>query len=68
VIESALRDDVIDHPCIQEILVTLFFEDNDSWGRTFGHLFENKFPLQVLALVVAMVSLYIYIHIAFRLN
>lgn len=54
--KSALRDDVLDHPCIREVLVVIFFEESHSWGRSSGHLFENKFPLPVLALAVALVS------------
>lgn len=54
--ESALRADVFNNPCIKEILVVIFFEKTDSWGRSLGHLFENKFSLQVLALAVAQVS------------
>ena len=61
-VKSALRKDVFDHPCIKEVLVVLFFEDKDSWGRNLGHLFENKFPLQVLALAVALVSIFKYIY------
>lgn len=53
---SALREDVLDHPCIKKVLTVIFFEESDSWGRSLGHLFENKFPLQVLALAVALVS------------
>ena len=60
-ISSALIADVLDHPCIKEVLVVIFFEKSDSWGRIFGHLFENKFPLHILALAIAMVSTYIYI-------
>jgi Domain of unknown function (DUF6532) len=58
--ESALHENVFDQPCIKEVLVVIFFEDNNSWGRKLGHLFENKFSLQVLALAVALVSRFIY--------
>ena len=53
--DSALCEDFLDHPCIKEVLVVIFFEENNSWGRTLGHLFENKFSLQVLVLAVALV-------------
>jgi Domain of unknown function (DUF6532) len=56
-VKSALHDDVLDHPCIKEVLVVIFFEGSHSWGRFLGHLFENKFPLPVLALAVALVSI-----------
>jgi hypothetical protein len=59
--KSALHDDVLDHPCIKEVLVVIFFEESDSWGRLLGHLFENKFSLPVLALAVALVSSCIYL-------
>jgi hypothetical protein len=55
-VKAALHDDVLDHACIKEVLVVIFFEESRSWGRYLGHLFENKFPLQVLALAVALVS------------
>lgn len=54
--ESALHEEALDHPCIKEVLMVIFFKESDSWGRTLGHLFENKFPLQILALVVTLVS------------
>ena len=54
--ESALHKEVLHHPCIKEVLVVIFFKESDSWGWTLGHLFENKFPLQILALAVALVS------------
>ena len=54
--KSTLHDDVLEHPCIKEVLVVIFFEKSDSWGRCLGHLFENKFPLPVLVLAVALVS------------
>jgi len=50
---SALHQSTLDHPCIKEVLVVLYFEKCD-WGQRFGHLFENKFSLQVLALAVSM--------------
>jgi hypothetical protein len=56
IVESALSEDGLDHPCIKQVLVVIFFEQLDSWGRTFGHLFERKFSLQVLALAVSLVS------------
>jgi len=58
---SALRADVLDHPCIKEVLVVIFFGESGSWGRTLGHLFENRFSLQIFALAVAMVSRHIYL-------
>jgi hypothetical protein len=54
--QSALQEEVLDHPSIKEVLVVIFFKESDSWGRMLGHLFENKFPLQILALAVALVS------------
>ena len=39
--DSALHEDVLDHPCMKEVLVVIFFGRSDSWGRTAGHLFEN---------------------------
>lgn len=54
--KSTLRVDVLDHACIREVLVVIFFSESHSWGRSSGHLFENKFPLPVLALAVALVS------------
>jgi hypothetical protein len=57
--KSALHKNVLDQRCIKEVLVVIFFEDNNSWGRKLGHLFENKFSLQVLALAVALVSRFI---------
>lgn len=65
--KSALREDVLDHPVIKEILVVIFFEESNSWGWTLGHLFEDKFSLQVFALAIALVRIYIYI-IGFTLN
>ena len=57
--ESALNVNVFDQPCIKGVLVAIFFEDNNSWGRKLGHYFENKFSLQVLALAVALVSRFV---------
>jgi len=53
--KSALRAEGLDNPCFKEVLVEIFFGESDSWGRVLGHLFENKFPLPVLALAVALV-------------
>ena len=57
--DSTLHEDVLDHPCIKEVLVVIFFGEGDSWGRSLGHLFENKFSPQVLALAVALVSIFV---------
>lgn len=59
--DRTLCADVLDRPCIKEVLVVIFFEESESWGRTLGHLFENKFSLRVLALAVALVSRCIYL-------
>ena len=37
--DSALCADVLDCPCIKEILAIIFFKESNSWGRSSGHLF-----------------------------
>lgn len=53
--KNALKKSNIDQDCIREVLVVIFFDEKHSWGRSFGHLFDNRFSLEVLALATALV-------------
>ena len=65
---SALTADSFDNPCFKELLEKLFFERKDGWGRIFPHLFGYTYPIQVLALAVAMVSIYILFQLIYSLG
>ena len=53
--KGVLHKDGLKNPSIKEVLLVIFFEEGDSWGRNLGHLFEYKFSLEVLALAVSLV-------------
>ena len=55
IVKGVLHKDGLENPSIKEVLLVIFFEEGDSWGRNLGHLFEYKFSLEVLALVVSLV-------------
>jgi hypothetical protein len=63
--KNVLSVDVIDQPCIRNLLRHFFFAGSDSWGRSLGHLFDNKFTPRVLAVAISLVSRihYIWVHI-----
>jgi hypothetical protein len=55
IVTSLLRQDGLATPSVKEVLVVIFFQQIDGWGRNLGHLFENKFSLEVFALAVSLV-------------
>jgi hypothetical protein len=59
VARNALKEGHIDQDCIKEVLLVIFFDDSHNWGRKFGHLFENRFSLEVLALAATLVRKFI---------